>query len=646
MDESEVLQKHIIGRHYRKMTGAAAIDQEKRTATLSFSSTTPVPRWWGIEILSHDPNAVRMDRAKEGLPFLMNHDPNDMRGRIMNGRIEGGKFSGDAIISRSAAGNELLMDLADGIRTDTSMGYNAYAATQLKPEQMSEELKAIAIREQLPVYLVTDWEPLEGSSVAVPADPTVGLGRDIYYTEGRSLDEIEKYRNSQIKPPIQNPERERAIDMADDVTKTPEQLEAERCREIEAIQGAFKDRIRGGSAVMEKIAKAAIDLKVPSELFRGDVYTRVDDGRPIETPGSNLDLTNKEKKRYSLRNVILSQMGVPVDIGFERECHNEIVKRTNHAARGILVPYDIQAYKREIPEHVQRELQAIMKRYGVAGRRDMTVGTPTAGGDLVGTDFLSGSFIDVLRNKALAPRVGVTMLNGLVGNVAIPKQTSASTFYWVAEGSAITESTPAVGQVTLSPKLGGGFVDYSKQLLLQSTPAVDALLMNDIGMVCGLGADKAVFMGSGAANQPTGIIATSGIGSVNGTNLGWEAVLEFITDVMGGNGDIGPMSYVTNPTIWGLGKSRALPGTNNGFLIDAQNNAAGYPVNVSNQISAGYMIFGNYQQAILGEWGILDIQVITDATLAISGLYRIIGMIAVDVGVRQAASFSASSNVS
>ena len=37
-----------------------AINAEKRTVTLAFSSEQPVVRWWGIEILSHDPGAMNL----------------------------------------------------------------------------------------------------------------------------------------------------------------------------------------------------------------------------------------------------------------------------------------------------------------------------------------------------------------------------------------------------------------------------------------------------------------------------------------------------------------------------------------------------------------------------------------------------------
>lgn len=99
------------------------------------------------------------------------------------------------------------------------------------------------------------------------------------------------------------------------------------------------------------------------------------------------------------------------------------------SAQGFFLPIDVQTQK-----------------------RDLVVGTPTAGGNLVATDLLMGSFIDILRNAMVINQLGTRYLTGLVGNVAIPKQTGGATIYWVAENTAPTESQQSIGQVTMSPK--------------------------------------------------------------------------------------------------------------------------------------------------------------------------------------------------
>jgi hypothetical protein len=49
--------------------------EDTRKAKLSFSSENPYERWFGTEILDHNPKSIRMDFMKSGrAPLLMSHD--------------------------------------------------------------------------------------------------------------------------------------------------------------------------------------------------------------------------------------------------------------------------------------------------------------------------------------------------------------------------------------------------------------------------------------------------------------------------------------------------------------------------------------------------------------------------------------------
>jgi predicted phage gp36 major capsid-like protein len=135
-------------------------------------------------------------------------------------------------------------------------------------------------------------------------------------------------------------------------------------------------------------------------------------------------------------------------------------------SRGLVVPQDMaRSAARMLLSRVQRNAGA----YGDM-MRDLVVGTPTAGGNLVATELLAGSFIELLRNAMVLDRLGVTMLRDLNGNIAIPAQTGGATGYWVGENTAITsESQQTIGQVTLTPKTVGAYTDFSRRLLLQSS---------------------------------------------------------------------------------------------------------------------------------------------------------------------------------
>ena len=87
----------------------------------------------------------------------------------------------------------------------------------------------------------------------------------------------------------------------------------------------------------------------------------------------------------------------------------------------------------------------------------------------------NAGFIEILRNRSVAYRMGVTNLSGLVGNVTIPKLTAAATNYWLSsESTQITESQQTLGQLSMTPKTAIAITDVSEQLLRQATPLASA----------------------------------------------------------------------------------------------------------------------------------------------------------------------------
>jgi HK97 family phage major capsid protein len=237
-------------------------------------------------------------------------------------------------------------------------------------------------------------------------------------------------------------------------------------------------------------------------------------------------------------------------------------------------------------------------------------------------------------------------MSGLVGNVAIPKQTGAATGYWIeTEGNPPTESQPTVGQVTLSPKNVAAWVDITRNLMKQATPAADVLVLNDIVRVLARMIDLAVFHGTGANGQPTGI-ATAAAGGFTGATFSWILAISALTDVMNANAEKDGMKWVCNPTSWGILKTRE-KGTAGYpvYLCGDDDRMAAFPVLTSTQITAANLFFGDFTQAVIGEWGVLDIN-IDDKSLSTSGGIRIVGYQSVDVAVRQSGAFTLATDLS
>lgn len=607
----------------------SAINQEARTVELSFSSEEPYERWFGTEILDHAASSVRLGRLKNGGAVLVNHDMRDQVAVVEQVSI-GSDRKGRALVrfGKSQRADEIFNDVVDGIRGLTSVGY---AVHEMKLEKSSDDGD---------VYRVTDWEPYELSLVSVPADPTVGVGR--------AAAEDPQHQTRILKEnTMAEPVKEKSAGEVADIKVVQDQArdaETARVRGIVATGAQFNMKdladqyVREGKSVAE--FQNVVLAEVGKQQTAGVKETR------------DIGLSEKDVKNYSLMRAIRALVDKNWQhAGFERECHEAVVKQSGIEAQhqGFLVPWDVQA-RLMLPLNAQRLQRQDPGAVEALLKRDLTAASASGGGYLVATDNLAASFIELLRARAKVVQLGARMLPGLQGNVTIPKLTAAGTAYWLStEATAITESNQTFGQLALTPKNVGAYTEISRQLMMQSNPAADMLVMDDINKVLALAIDSAALNGSGASGQPTGVINTAGIGAVTGTSLNWPGIVEFETDVTAANADVENMAYLTTPSVRGLLKSRDKTGTTVGNYVwggtNADKNLNGYRAEVSTQVPAANMLFGDWSNIVIAEWGTLEIAVNPYANFA-AGITGIRGWATVDIGVRQAAAFSLATGIS
>jgi len=360
------------------------------------------------------------------------------------------------------------------------------------------------------------------------------------------------------------------------------------------------------------------------------------------------DMSDSEKSKYSLTRAINAAIsGDWKGAGFEAEVSNDIAKRMGKSTQGFFMPTNIPFAQRS--------------GYAVG-----TAGAGTTGGTLVATNLLAGSFIEVLRNKAKVLQLGATVLSGLVGNVDIPRQTGASNTFWVGENGTLTESEGTFDKVSLALKSIGTYSMISRNMLLQSTPDIEMLVRADLIAQLALGIDKAALSGSGSSNQPTGIVNTSGIGSVvggtNGAAITIDHLIDLETAITSANAPEDSLAYLANArTIGALKKLKSTTGSYlwNGAMAGATQGTPGeingYPVARSNQArgdltkgtgtNLSEIIFGNWSEVLIGEWGVLEIMPNPyDATAYKQGAVLLRAMQSVDIAVRHAASFAVMSD--
>jgi HK97 family phage major capsid protein len=323
--------------------------------------------------------------------------------------------------------------------------------------------------------------------------------------------------------------------------------------------------------------------------------------------------------------------------GFELECSAEAQKRLQRSANGVLVPFDV-----------------------LIGRRDQQVGNFSKGGALVGTELLAGSFVELLRNRSALMQGGITQINGLVGNVDIPRKTAASSHYWVGEDVDVTASDVTFGLISSTPKTIGVRVPVSRRAMIQTTPDIDTLVRSDMSETLALGMDKSGLYGTGANAQPLGLRNVTGIGLVTldgGADKVYPSTLgggthdtgswANYTDMEGiayaGNVEGGAMRYIMNSyTMTGGKQTLRAAAAGAQFIVDDQRRIAGYPVVMSNQVDTNDVFFGDFADMVLLTWGGLDI-VVDNLTQAAKGQVIFTVMQDVDWVCRRVASFSLAS---
>ncbi len=596
----------------RREAELCTIETRDNTRALSFalSSELPFERVFGNEVLVHEPGAVRMDRiTRRAMPLLFNHNWDDPIGMVESGDLRDGRLNVKATLFDTDRAKEVGAMVEGGLR-NVSVGYRIYDAEE---------------NARTGEFRVTDWEPYEASIVTVPADPTVGLGRSDSQEFEVSVRSINPATTAVIQEvtSVSNVENASAGASAGVDSAAVERL---RIQTIHTLAGQHKVPTEQRDAwINEGVSVDEVGRKVLDIIAeRGQ--------RNPETSVANLGLSKKEVGEYSMFKAVRAVLDKNWSkAGLEYEAHKEIQKRTNAVVNEntFYVPLEVQ--RRAIPQ-----------------QRDLSVAA-NGGGYLVETSNLG--FIDLLRNKSAAFQLGATRLSGLVGNVNIPKQSAAATAYWLSsETTQITESQQTFVQVPLTPKTVGAYTEVSRLLMLQSSPSAEALVMSDLAKVTAIAVDLAAFHGSGGSGQPQGVVGSSGVGSTTATSIGtgtYGKMLDFQQDLADANALEGSLGYITTPAVAKLlaGYSRFANTDTpiwNGNLLNAT--VAGLPAMTSNQISSGYMLFGNWADLVIGEWGVLAVEANPYANFQ-AGIVGLRAMYTIDIAVRRGESFSVSTSV-
>jgi HK97 family phage major capsid protein len=610
-------------------SGTAAFDKESGVVRLSFSSDAPVLRRTRsgeqyYEILDHSERGMNKERLRAGTSLLFNHNPEILIGRNTFIGVENGRGYVDSKISRADDVKSYATKIEEGILCDSSVGYG-----------IEDDGEEIGMRNGIPEVRFR-WQPHEVSLVTIPADTSVGIGREETTTVFRS---ISFSVDNKPKPATNAPTHK--THMADPIAPTAPETpsinivaerqgavaaERKRVADIQELNTHFTTKgIAGRRVDAGKLAERMIADGKTVDDFRNEVIrTELPELKPIET-SPEVGMSKRDLSSYSLVRAMNGAIGAMKGqswSGLEKDASEAAAKIAGRSTQGFFIPHDVMQ------------------------SRALTTNVFSAAGAFVDTSAQGQSLIELYRNKMHVVALGARVLTGLQGNLAIPSQTGGATASWLSEDATITASAQTVGQVSLTPHRLAGATAFTYQLLAQSSQDVENFVRNDLMTVLAIEKDRAALKGSGASGEPLGIYGTANkstsVTLAGANSMTYANAVQFEANVALNNADMGSLGYLTSVQTKANSKLIAEIQSTNSNPVWKGDMVNGYTARATNQLTTlPSVIFGNWSDLIIGDWASNEV-IVDPYSLSMQGQVRIVMQQLTDVAIRHAKSFSIS----
>jgi HK97 family phage major capsid protein len=625
-------------------------------------------RWEPIlEILLMD--GVILPENKQ-LPLMDNHSrysTSQVVGSSRQLRVENKELVANTRISRSPAVDHQRILVEDGDLTDTSIGYEVFdnRSTVIKPGEKAV-IKGRTFEnnypEKFPLIIREEWRPFENSITPVGADQAAKF-RGLFApppeenNESAAAPKPEQREQIEIDPKGNLEEQINKVkrsnldiviikenSMGDTMTEEERKklLADERARTKAILDVAQEEGVKRqlpGVDLMKEAAPFIEDEKRTFGEFQAHVFRLMKDKTPARTSDTQIDLTDKQVGDYSVRKIVLAQLTNDFkDVREEVEMSRALAKLQGieESTSGIL-----------IPEQVQRRRRTANLKHLSENQRALIVGSDAAGGFTVHDQYIAESFIEMLtHNSIYLP--DVEFITSLKGNIPMTRELSGSTFYWCAESSGPSLSSPTFGQETMSPKKGGAMVRMSYEWLRQTSLPAELYVERRLAEDCALGVDTAIGYGTGTT-QPTGLKLVTGIGAEVGASFTRAKAISMLSQILdSGAGKLGAPKWKSNATVWATLKDREISEGTAKYLVDDNNKMIGNDfTDISGQVQNSDLWLGIWKKLIVGYWDQLEIKANESAdSVFASGDVLIRALLALDTFCLRPTAFSLAEDVS
>lgn len=374
----------------------------------------------------------------------------------------------------------------------------------------------------------------------------------------------------------------------------------------------------------------------------------------------------RDLNKFDWGRAIRGLIGAEKIEGIEKEMHEEGIREARTAQVAVKGRDSLV-----LPSCLLRRQDRTRRRFGrrMETRTDLVAGTATSGGDTIATT--PEGLLDSFYNAMIIEDVGATILEGLVGNIPLPRYIKASDPSTQAENATASHLVPTTAAPTLSPHRLPAYTDLSEQLLMQSSAAIEAVVRRNIALQLAAKMQQLCINGQGSSSDPNGLLSMAGAGSTSywgltqyyaggagttsGTNANGAAQLfadwvNLETGVTSQDVPEDALSYLTNAKVRGQAKQtrRGLTSagntiTDSNMIWERGNEVNGRPAFVTNGVPSNNtkgssstlssLAFGMFSDWYIGLWAGLALELLRDATLATTGTYRLVGSLYFDTAV-------------
>lgn len=602
-----------------KITRASTVESQtvdesgQRIVTLSFASEAMIDKGSYFEVLSHRAEDVNFEWLNSGYaPIITDHEAeaDNVIGKVVNAWLDGSVSRANVLIGSDEKSDVYWKKIQSGILNNVSVGCNVTGYTVDRTTNPDKPI----------VYC--KWEPSEISFCALPIDRSIGIGRSEKNSDKQDvpvdlnnpvvktgeavqaqavLESTDVVRSTaspvviQITKQNQKQNKQKGFNkMTTENLSTEDIQRAERLRtnEIIAIATEFK--------ASDDIVRAAIESGKSAAEFGLEVL-RTKKTAPVQTA---LGLTNQEAKEYSIARAVQAIItGDHSDAGYEIEVSRAYAKANGKAHKATSL---------YVPDEVIR----------AASANAMTASANAAAGLKT-----RGAWIEALRAKTIAGRLGVNMVGGLVGTLELPKFLTLPQARFVNEGQDGTLDAVTTGVVTLAPRSVISLVEVTRSMV-NNLPSIESQLNQELLAAIATRIDQEVFA---TVLADTDVIANLKVTPASGVT--YAEIRALITKLSNADVNTDVAKFALNGDVEGY-LSSTLKSDNTAalYLRGEDGRIAGLQSEYSRTVGGDHLLVGDWSKVTVGAWGGIELAADTSTKFA-SGGTQLRAIADVDVGV-------------